>query len=294
MRRSIRWLASFLALLTLGASLASFSLGSLGAGVAGATDPPMTVDGFELRRRGHRAVAGTIQRAGRWQHQLLGLELGPRDERVLPADGGLRRDGHRLQHRPVGLLHQPGALSLPVHAHRRRRAGLRVQPDGQNGQPVTNLILDAPTLVGIFTGAINNWDDPSIAALNPDLRLPNEPITAFYRGDPSGENYLLGDYFLHTDPAPLTAFQQLASVPSTPGQPSATWAVFPNGTPPNLAGLIPVNGADADSQGPVHQPGGISFVETAYAKIRRIAGGLGHQRGRECLSSPPPTTWPSP
>ena len=27
-----------------------------------------------------------------------------------------------------------------------------------------------------------------------------------------------------------------------------------------------MNGADAASQGPVHQPGGIAFVETAYAK----------------------------
>ena len=39
---------------------------------------------------------------------------------------------------------------------------------GQNGQQVTNLVLNASTLVGIFTGAINNWNDPAIAALNPD------------------------------------------------------------------------------------------------------------------------------
>ncbi len=138
---------------------------------------------------------------------------------------------------------------------------------GQNGQKVTNLVLDPPTIEGIFTGAITNWDNSAIAALNPDIRLPNQGITAFYRGDPSGENFLLGDYILHTaNAAELATFQQAASVPSTAGQPSTTWAVFPNGTPPNFASLVSVNGADAASQEPVHAPGGISYVETAYAK----------------------------
>jgi phosphate transport system substrate-binding protein len=137
---------------------------------------------------------------------------------------------------------------------------------GQNGQQITNLVLNASTLEGIFTGAINNWDNPQIAALNPDLRLPNQTITAYYRSDPSGENYLLGDYFLHTDPGPITSFQQVAQVPTTPGQPSATWASFGNGVPSNLNTLVGVNGSDAASQGPVHTQGGIAYVETAYAK----------------------------
>src|SRR5271155_1130098 len=33
---------------------------------------------------------------------------------------------------------------------------------GQNGQRITNLILNAPTLAGIFTGAIQNWDNSAI------------------------------------------------------------------------------------------------------------------------------------
>jgi phosphate transport system substrate-binding protein len=136
---------------------------------------------------------------------------------------------------------------------------------GQNGQQVTNLVLNAATLVGIFTGDINNWDDSTIAALNPGIRLPNEQITAYYRSDPCGENYLLGDYFLHTDPGPFTAFQQVAQVTPT-GSPSATWASFGGGVPPGKQSLVGVNGSDAASQGPVHQQGGITFVETAYAK----------------------------
>ena len=137
---------------------------------------------------------------------------------------------------------------------------------GQNGQQITNLILSDTTLEGIFSGSINNWNNPAITALNPNLRLPNQQITAYYRSDPSGENYLLSDYLLHTDPGPITAFQQLATVPTTPGQPSATWASFSNGVPGGLSGLDGVNGSDAAAQGPVHTGGGIAYVETAYAK----------------------------
>ena len=52
-------------------------------------------------------------------------------------------------------------------------------------------MLDPPTIAGIFTGAITTWDNRAIVALNPIPALPNQGITAFYRGDPSGENYLL-------------------------------------------------------------------------------------------------------
>ena len=137
---------------------------------------------------------------------------------------------------------------------------------GPNGARITSLVLNGPTLLGIFTGAISNWNNKDIQALNPNTPLPNEPITAYYRSDPSGENYLLSDYFLHVDPAPITSFQQQSSVPTAPGTPSATWAAFPNGVPQAYQSLVGVNGSDAASQGPAQTQGGISYVETAYAK----------------------------
>lgn len=142
--------------------------------------------------------------------------------------------------------------------------------DGADGRQIKNLVLNAQTIVGIFTGGIKNWDDPAIQALNPQDQLPNEQITPYYRSDPAGENYLLSDYALHTDPGPVTDFQGVATVSSGAGQPSAYWAQFSNGVPsnsefPNLGGLVGVNGSDAASQGPLHTPGGISYVETAYA-----------------------------
>jgi phosphate transport system substrate-binding protein len=136
---------------------------------------------------------------------------------------------------------------------------------GQNGQRITNLVLNGPTLVGIFTGAIKTWNDSSIQALNPSIPLPATAITPYFRSDPSGENYLLSDYLLHVDPGPVTAFQKLATVPTTPGTPSAFWAEFSNGIPAGL-NLDGVSGSDAASQGPAQTVGGISYVETAYAK----------------------------
>ena len=64
----------------------------------------------------------------------------------------------------------------------------------------------------------------------------------------------------------ITAFQQEATIPTPPGQPSATWASFDDGVPPSLSSLVGVNGADAAAQGPLHTLGGISYVEYAYAK----------------------------
>jgi ABC-type phosphate transport system substrate-binding protein len=138
-----------------------------------------------------------------------------------------------------------------------------------NGQHVTNLVLDAQTLVGIFTGKITNWNDPSIKALNPGIPFPSQPISAFYRTDPAGENYLLTDYFFHTAPAAMTAFQQLASV-NPVGQPSATWAAFPNGIPPQAASLKGVSGSEDAAVGPAQTSGGISYVEYAYAKGEKL------------------------
>jgi phosphate transport system substrate-binding protein len=50
------------------------------------------------------------------------------------------------------------------------------------------LILDRSTLVGIYDGTINKWNDPAIVALNPSLasKFPDQTITAVHRSDGSG------------------------------------------------------------------------------------------------------------
>jgi phosphate transport system substrate-binding protein len=50
----------------------------------------------------------------------------------------------------------------------------------------SGLILDGPSLAGIYLGKISNWNDPAIVALNPGVTLPAEKITAVHRSDGSG------------------------------------------------------------------------------------------------------------
>jgi phosphate transport system substrate-binding protein len=46
--------------------------------------------------------------------------------------------------------------------------------------------LDSDTLAKIFLGTITKWDDPAIAALNPDVKLPATEIKTVHRSDSSG------------------------------------------------------------------------------------------------------------
>ncbi len=55
-----------------------------------------------------------------------------------------------------------------------------------NVNGVTSLILDGPTAAKIFNGAVAAWNDPAIAALNPGVALPTEPIRVIFRSDESG------------------------------------------------------------------------------------------------------------
>ena len=50
------------------------------------------------------------------------------------------------------------------------------------------LILDGKTLVGIYNATITKWNDPAIAALNPQIadKLPAKQITVVHRSDGSG------------------------------------------------------------------------------------------------------------
>ena len=60
-----------------------------------------------------------------------------------------------------------------------------------NVDGVTDLNLTAELIARIFTGDITRWDDPAIAAANPEVSLPDAGIAVFYRADKSGttENF---------------------------------------------------------------------------------------------------------
>ena len=81
----------------------------------------------------------------------------------------------------------------PLDQKRLKSAGLIQIPITLNGAvpiinlpwiPAGSLVLNAPTLAAIYSGEINDWSDPRIKALNPELPpLPEQPITPVFRTD---------------------------------------------------------------------------------------------------------------
>jgi phosphate transport system substrate-binding protein len=63
------------------------------------------------------------------------------------------------------------------------------------------LRFTAQVLSGIFLGRITAWNDPGIAALNPNVPLPNLPIQVIHRSDESGTTYILSEYLSKVDTA---------------------------------------------------------------------------------------------
>jgi phosphate transport system substrate-binding protein len=96
-----------------------------------------------------------------------------------------------------------GASDKPLSPDELKAADLMQFPLVIGGvAPVVNLDGVAPgqlkftgaLLADIYLGKVANWSDPAIAALNPELKLPNIPITAMHRLDASGTTFNFANY----------------------------------------------------------------------------------------------------
>jgi phosphate transport system substrate-binding protein len=85
---------------------------------------------------------------------------------------------------PATLLHIPTV------------AGADVITYSLPGNPT--LKLDAYTLSAMFLGKITRWNDPAIARLNPDLKLPDLDVVVVHRSDDSGTTYIFTEYLSKT------------------------------------------------------------------------------------------------
>jgi phosphate transport system substrate-binding protein len=63
-----------------------------------------------------------------------------------------------------------------------------------------DLRLSGPVVAEIFLGKIKTWNDPAIAKLNPDMKLPAQPIQVIHRTEGKGSNYILADYLCKVSP----------------------------------------------------------------------------------------------
>ena len=65
---------------------------------------------------------------------------------------------------------------------------------------VKELKLSGEIIADIFAGNIKMWNDERLAALNPDVKLPNESIIPVFRSDGSGTTFIFTDYLTKVSP----------------------------------------------------------------------------------------------
>jgi len=96
-----------------------------------------------------------------------------------------------------------GASDMPLKPEELEKSDLIQFPVMIGGVvPVANLAgvapgalkFDGTTLAEIYFGTIKRWNDPALAKLNPDLKLPDQPITVVFRADGSGTTFVFTDY----------------------------------------------------------------------------------------------------
>ena len=88
-----------------------------------------------------------------------------------------------------------GATDAPLSGKDLDESGLAQFPMVMGGiVPVVNveglqpsdLVLDGATSAKIFLGEVKTWNDPAIAKLNANVKLPNQAIAIVHRSDGSG------------------------------------------------------------------------------------------------------------
>jgi phosphate transport system substrate-binding protein len=91
-----------------------------------------------------------------------------------------------------------GASDKPLSPEELQAAGLAQFPVVIGGVvPVVNLEdakagdmrFTGPLLADIYLGKVTKWNDPAIASLNPQMKLPDQKITVVHRSDGSGTTF---------------------------------------------------------------------------------------------------------
>ncbi|AFY70527.1 phosphate ABC transporter substrate-binding protein, PhoT family [Thalassoporum mexicanum PCC 7367] len=111
---------------------------------------------------------------------------------------------------------------------------------------VEKLNLSRELLPAIFMGEIKTWNDPLIAAVNPDVSLPNLPITVVVRADASGTTFIFTSHLA----AISAGFADLIGINQAPNWPTNFYRA------PKSDGVAAI----------VQQTRGtISYVQSSYA-----------------------------
>jgi phosphate transport system substrate-binding protein len=124
-----------------------------------------------------------------------------------------------------------------------------VQDTDGNDVP-SGLKLTPDLIPDIFLGKVTKWNDPRLAELNPDVKLPDQDIVVAHRSDGSGTSFLFTSYLSQVSE------DWKAQVGAST---SVEWPVGLGGKGnEGVAGVVR------------QQPGGLGYIELAYAEQNQI------------------------
>jgi phosphate transport system substrate-binding protein len=136
-----------------------------------------------------------------------------------------------------------------------------------NLEGVTGLKLSRKAYAGIFLGEVKKWNDPSIAATNKDVKLPDLPINVVVRADSSGTTFVFTKHLSAINP-------EFAKSPGSNKMPS-----WPVGTKSK--------GNEGVTASLKTTPGSIGYIEYGYAKSQSLPMALLENKSGEFVA---PTT----
>src|SRR3954467_1589173 len=152
-----------------------------------------------------------------------------------------------------------GATDMPLKEAELSKSGLVQFPTVMGGVvPVINvegvkpgdLTLDGPTLAKIFLLEIKTWNDPAIAKLNPNAKLPSQAIAIVHRSDGSGTTFNFTYYLSDVSPD----WKSKVGTNTAVQWPSGIGAKGNEGVANNVA----------------NTKGSVGYVEYAYAKQNKL------------------------
>lgn len=113
---------------------------------------------------------------------------------------------------------------------------------------VPTLNLSSPTIAGLFSGAIDTWDDAAVAADNPGVVLPDLDVVPVHRQDSSGTTENFTDWLHATAPN------------EWPAEPAGVWPLPEGQAAEGTGGVVDLVAAT---------PGALTYADASQA------GGLG-------------------
>ena len=188
------------------------------------------------------------ERWGQAAREAAGVQL---NYQSIGSGGGI----NQITNRTVDF----GASDAPLSADQLRQGNLLQFPTVMGsvvlivnlpGVQDQQLRLTPEILVELFLGRIARWNDPKLAELNREVRLPNIPVAPTYRADASGTTFVFTTYLSRVSDA----------WKSGPG--AATSVQWPGGQG--------ARGNEGVANTVRNTPGAIGYTENAYATVNRL------------------------